>query len=74
MRDLNRRFSGLHVIWRLWSRPDLTCVGWYKKTGQWQAKIRVAGKQEHLGYFDDEAEAARAFDTRAAELGRPTNF
>ncbi len=49
-------------------------VGWRKDKGQWEACIRVAGKTEHLGYFDDEAEAARAFDVRAAELGRPTNF
>ncbi len=32
---------------------------------------QVAGKRENLGYFDDEAEA---YETRAAELGRPTNF
>ncbi len=49
-------------------------VSWAKKKNQWEAGIKVAGKMEHLGYFDDEAEAARAFDTRAAELGRPTNF
>ncbi len=49
-------------------------VTWSKKSNQWQAQIRVAGKLENLGLFDDEAEAARAFDTRAAELGRPTNF
>ena len=49
-------------------------VSWSKSHNQWQAIIGVAGKKEHLGYFDDEAEAARAFDTRAAELGRPTNF
>ncbi len=49
-------------------------VSWYKKSNQWKAEIKVAGKLEHLGYFDDEAEAARAFDVRAAELGRPTNF
>ncbi len=48
-------------------------VTWDKKASQWKAQIEVA-KMEHLGYFDDEAEAARAFDTRAAELGRPTNF
>jgi hypothetical protein len=49
-------------------------VSWDKSRNQWEARIKVAGKLEHLGYFDDEAEAARAFDTRAAELGRPTNF
>jgi hypothetical protein len=49
-------------------------VAWSKKSSQWKASIKVAGKMENLGYFDDEAEAARAFDTRAAELGRPTNF
>jgi hypothetical protein len=49
-------------------------VSWHKQLNQWEAFIKVAGKKEHLGYFNDEAEAARAFDTRAAELGRPTNF
>ena len=49
-------------------------VTWSKSHNQWHAQISVAGKLEHLGFFDDEAEAARAFDTRAAELGRPTNF
>jgi hypothetical protein len=49
-------------------------VSWYKRDSKWQAQIQVARKKEHLGYFDDEAEAARAFDVRAAELGRPTNF
>jgi hypothetical protein len=49
-------------------------VSWDKSHNQWRAGIKVAGKSENLGYFDDEAEAARAFDTRAAELGRPTNF
>ncbi len=49
-------------------------VSWDKRANLWEARIKVAGKNENLGYFDDEAEAARAFDTRAAELGRPTNF
>jgi len=49
-------------------------VSWDKRDNQWHACIRVAGKMENLGFFDDEAEAARAFDVRAAELGRPTNF
>ncbi len=47
-------------------------VSW--KNNQWKAEIKVAGKLEHLGYFDDEEAAARAFDSRAGPLGRPTNF
>ena len=44
-------------------------VDW--KTEQWRALIGVAGKKEHLGYFDDEADAARAYDSRARQLGYP---
>jgi hypothetical protein len=49
-------------------------VTWNKWVNQWKAQITVAGKTEHIGHFDDEAEAARAFDTCARPLGRPTNF
>ena len=49
-------------------------VTWDKSHNQWHAQIKVAGKLESLGYFDDENEAARAYDTRAAALGRETNF
>jgi hypothetical protein len=45
-------------------------VTWKKKSSQWVAKIHFAGKTEHLGYFDDEAEAGRAYDKRARQLGR----
>jgi hypothetical protein len=49
-------------------------VSWDKRDNQWHACIRVAGKKENLGFFDDEEAAARAFDLRARMLGRPTNF
>ncbi len=49
-------------------------VNWYKRAGKWRATIKVSGKTDHLGTFDDEEEAAKAFDERAWELGRPTNF
>jgi hypothetical protein len=43
-------------------------VFWYKRSGRWQANIRLDGKQYHLGYFTDEVEAARAYDAAAAVM------
>lgn len=37
-------------------------VRWHKRQGQWQARIKVEGKERHLGYFDDVEAAARARD------------
>jgi len=34
-------------------------VCWDKGRGKWMARTRKDGKQSHLGYFDDEEEAAR---------------
>lgn len=45
-------------------------VHWNKACKAWRAQISVRGKTEHLGNFDNEAEAAREYDRRATELGR----
>lgn len=37
-----------------------TGVTLYKKTGQWQANIRINGKQKYLGRFDDINDAIEA--------------
>jgi len=38
---------------------------WQKRDKKWSARIQVDGKTRFLGYFDDEAEAAKAYDEAA---------
>jgi hypothetical protein len=50
-------------------------VHWFKRDGCWAASGTFGGKSVHLGYFNDEAEAARAYNSYAAshygEFARP---
>ena len=43
-------------------------VRWFKRDHKWMAQIGHKGKNQHLGNFDDEHEAARVVDTAARRL------
>ncbi len=72
--DANFNESGIYVPRVSTKSSRYRGVSWNKSKNQWQAIIGFAGEKENLGYFDDEVEAARAYDTRAAELDRPTKL
>lgn len=43
-------------------------VSWNKKANKWMSRIASKGEHIHLGYYDDEEEAARVYDEAAKEL------
>lgn len=43
-------------------------VCWYKSSSKWSAQIRVNYKKIHLGHYDNEEEAALAYNKAALEL------
>jgi hypothetical protein len=46
-------------------------VSWFRYAGKWRAFIKVRGDQKYIGSYDNEEEAARAYDNAAiSEFGK----
>jgi len=73
-RDLNFPGPGQAAAVKSGQSSNYRGVCWHSKIGKWRADIRRNGKNETLGYFETEEEAARQYDEAAAPLGRPVNF
>lgn len=43
-------------------------VYWSRQKGKWHARIKLNGAATHLGFFSDEAEAGRAYNSAAKQL------
>lgn len=43
-------------------------VDWSKEKKKWRARVQAKGKQYHVGYFDSEMRAAKAYDKHARKL------
>lgn len=76
--SLDNRISNLRLISKKQNsyntRPNKNSsskykgVAWDKPNSKWRSQIVFNGKKNHLGYFLDEMEAAKAYDKKAKEL------
>ena len=70
-RGIPRNVSKVPDVMR---RSKFVGVSWNKQIKKWQVKIRIDGNIKHMGYFDDEKEAACKYDEQATLIARPVNF
>lgn len=53
---------------RGWGRSHFKGVSWHSQSGKWRSEATLKGKHFFLGMFEDETEAARAYDRAAIRL------
>lgn len=68
LREVDNQQNHLNLGSHLGSTSKYKGVHWFSRDSNWQAQIMNKGKRYHLGYFDTEIEAAKAYDTKAKEL------
>ena len=62
LRNCTKRENNLNQGGHRGSVSKYKGVYWKKREGRWAACIKSEGKKKHLGYFESEREAAKAYD------------
>ena len=69
LRDASKTDNMRNISLKSNNTSGATGVCWRKDHQKWGAQLRVAGKNIHIGFFDDKAEAIIARKTTAANYG-----
>lgn len=67
--DIDRNIQNVNRPTQRNNTSGVVGVSWYKASGKWLAKVRIEGKDNHLGYHTCKIEAARAVRNKWIELG-----
>lgn len=69
LRQVSHQENCKNVKLQAGSRSGYCGVSWHEETGKWRARVKINGKEQHIGLFDDPQEAAERIKTLRQALG-----
>lgn len=68
LRLVTRRENQFNSSSHMGSTSKFKGVFWYKHLQRWRVRLCIDRKSKHIGYFDDEVEAAKAYNVAALNI------